>query len=270
MSHMVADFGTLRGLLHHLAREYSGRPLAADNVPAPAAPLVAALGAVPPPPGARLSNYLHMPPSIGEQFAALAAAAPLQGLTLHVSPARRAALKAAAAAEAASAAEAGEEETWVSTNDALVAWLWRTLAALPCRGGAVVPFMQALDMRRRLPEAALLAAGEGKGKCASLALQTPRGRHWTWRCPWAAWRCSCAAPWRGAWGGASARGPAYLSHALVAAALLPSHTRAESCPAHCPLHSQGPCPVRHRCGAADCRRRFRGRVPLFAGPPARA
>ena len=45
VSHLVADYGTLRAALHHLARAYSGRPLAPPDVPVPAAPLLAALGA---------------------------------------------------------------------------------------------------------------------------------------------------------------------------------------------------------------------------------
>ena len=162
VSHLVGDYGTLRGLLHHLARAYSGRALAAADVPAPGAPLVAALAAAPPPPGARQHNYLPAPPELGGQLAALAAAPSLQGLVLHVPPARLAQLKAQAAAEAAAAAAvdgsaggaaavlatsaggaagaAGQK--FVSTNDALMAWLWRTLAALPCRGGRVVAFNQ--------------------------------------------------------------------------------------------------------------------------------
>ena len=162
VSHLVADFGTLRGFLHHLAREYSGTPLAPADRPVMGQPLMAALCAAPPPPGARLHNYLPAPPTFGEALAALAAQPPLQGLTLHVPPARLAALRAQAAAEAAGeagAAGAAGEEGCVSTNAALMAWLWRTLAALPCRRGAVVSFFQALDVRRRLPEAALAACG---------------------------------------------------------------------------------------------------------------
>lgn len=157
VSHLVGDFATLRGLLHHLARAYSGRALAPADVPAPGAPLVAALAAAPPPAGARPHNYLPIPPQLGGQLAALASAPPLQGLVLHVPPARLADLKEQAAAEAAAAAAeehvggspaAGSmaagaaQQQWVSTNDALMAWLWRTLAALPCRGRQVVAFNQ--------------------------------------------------------------------------------------------------------------------------------
>ncbi len=166
VSHLVADFGTLRALLHQLARVYNRQPLAPADVPAPAAPLVAAL-AVPPPLGARPHNYLPFPSNIGEQLAAVRKLPPLQGLVLHVSPARLAKLKARAAADLAAAAAAGAagagtqaargggaaetsagqdsgeaEQLWVSTNDALMAWLWRTLAGLPCRRGAVVAFNQ--------------------------------------------------------------------------------------------------------------------------------
>ncbi|PSC70669.1 trichothecene 3-O-acetyltransferase [Micractinium conductrix] len=93
-------------------------------------------------------------------FAALAAKPPLQALTLHVSAARLAALKEqamaelAAAGSTADAAGDGQQGTcagaWVSSNDALMAWLWKALAALPCRRGAVTPFNLALDMRSRM------------------------------------------------------------------------------------------------------------------------
>lgn len=182
ISHMVADYSTLRCALHHLARAYSGRPLAAFDVPAPAVPLVATLAARPPPLGAQPYNYLPLPPDVGAQLAALAAAPQLQGLVLHVPPARLAEHKAQALAEAAAAAAGaaglgmgteaaaaavdsgggeggdatggeGNEPDWVSTDDALMAWLWRTLAALPCRRGAVTPFNRGLNMRGRLPAA---------------------------------------------------------------------------------------------------------------------
>lgn len=167
VSHMVGDFGTLRALLHQLARAYNRQPLTPANVPAPAAPLVAALAAQPPPAGARVHNYLPFPPKLGEQMGRLMAAPPLQGLVLHVPAARLAQLKEQAAADiaaaaaadpsqgaaqgstgsaaaAAAAGAAGEQagQEWVSTHDALMAWLWRTVAALPCRQGAVVAFNQ--------------------------------------------------------------------------------------------------------------------------------
>ena len=119
-------------------------------------------------------------------MAALQEMPPLQGLTLHVAPAQLAALKARALADlaATAAAAAGGQEAveggeltaggssggadseggtagagsgagmpedaspaWVSSNDALMAWLWRALARLPCRAGIVTPFNLALDMR---------------------------------------------------------------------------------------------------------------------------
>ena len=169
LSHMIGDFGTLRALLHHLARAYSGRPLAPADLPVPAAALVEALASVPPPPGAQPWNYVPLLPRIGEMFGPLLAAPPLQGLVLHVPPARLAALKAAASSEAAAAAAAeaaaagtdggggggdAPQPAWVSTNNALTAWLWRTLATLPCHRGEVSAFYQALGMRGRLPAAA--------------------------------------------------------------------------------------------------------------------
>lgn len=135
-SHLVADFGTLRGLLHHLAAAYSGRQ-PAGGTPQPVEPLVAALAVQPPPAGSQPWNYLRWPPSFMEQLMALAAAPAQHGLTLHFPPARLAALKTKAAAEAAAAAAAegggGSEPAWVSTNDALMAWLWKAFASLPCR-----------------------------------------------------------------------------------------------------------------------------------------
>ena len=181
VSHLAADFGTLRALLHQLARVYNRQPLAPADVPAPAAPLVAAL-AVPPPLGARPHNYLPFPSNIGEQLAAFRKLPPLQGLVLHVPPARLAKLKARAAADLAAAAAAGAagagtqaargggaaetsagqdsgeaEQLWLSTNDALMAWLWRTLAGLPCRCGAVVAFNQ-VCAPSELPSPAAAAA----------------------------------------------------------------------------------------------------------------
>lgn len=164
LSHLVADFGTLRCLLRHVAREYNGLPLAPEDVPGPSQPALAALEAAPPPLGARLHNYVPLPPSFGEQLAALAGQPPLRGLTLHLPAARLAALKSQAAAEAA--AEAGGEElgeAWVSTQAAVIGWLWRTLAALPCRRGAIVGLHQAMDIRPRLPGAAQAAAGGAQG-----------------------------------------------------------------------------------------------------------
>ena len=162
VSHMVADFGTVRAVLHHLARAYSGRSPTDADVPAPAAPAIAALAAasLPLPAGFEPWNYRPLPPVVSTQFAALAAKPPLQALTLHVSAARLAALKEqamaelAAAGSTADAAGDGQQGTcagaWVSSNDALMAWLWKALAALPCRRGAVTPFNLALDMRSRM------------------------------------------------------------------------------------------------------------------------
>lgn len=162
-SHMVSDFGTLRAVLHHLARAYSGRTLTAGDVPAPGAPAVAALAAatLPLPPGFQPWNYRPLPPDVGTQFAALVAQPQLQALSLHISVGWLEELKAQATAELAATpagTTAGGEggttadttPTWVSTNDALMAWLWKALAGLPCRRGAVTPFNLALDMRSRM------------------------------------------------------------------------------------------------------------------------
>lgn len=219
VSHMVGDYGTLRALLHQLARAYNRQPLSPADVPASAAPLVAAL-AVPPPPGARQHNYLPFPPDIGEQLAAITALPPLQGLVLHVPAARLAELKAHAAADHAAAAAAaagigsaaaesggvaadvdaatanGMGELWVSTHDALMAWWWRTVAALPCRRGAVVAFNQvggchallvkcpccvmllwpARCLVLWLPSVSLLSSGLIRSLCPSVA---SHARAWT-------------------------------------------------------------------------------------------
>lgn len=175
--HLVADFATVQGLLHHLARAYSGRPLTAMEVPVPATLLVDALEQLPPPPGVmQPCNYVPMPANIGEQLGALAAAPTLQGLRLHLPPARLAALKATAMTEAAAAAAAeaaggeedpGQQPAWVSTHDALIAWLWRMLASLPCHRGDVTAFSQPMDMRGRLAALAAEAyhsSGTGSGQ----------------------------------------------------------------------------------------------------------
>lgn len=152
-SHLVADFGTLRAVLHHLAAAYSGRsPI--GGAPQPAEPLVSALAMAPPPAGSTAWNYLRQPADFMEQMMALAAAPPQRGLTLHFPPARMAALKAQALAEAeAEAADAAadldggpEVPGWVSTNDALMAWLWKAFASLPCRCAS-------RRVRRLLPQA---------------------------------------------------------------------------------------------------------------------
>lgn len=168
MSHLVGDFGSLRALMHHLAAAYSGRALDPSAAPAPGEPFVTALASAPPPPSSRPYNYLSKPPGFDVLLGRLASAPPLHGLTLYFPPERLAALKARAAAEAEQAARgdgSGDgSPAWVSTNDALMAWLWKALAAMPCRGGAVTAFNQALDMRGRLalPAAGATAAAQGQ------------------------------------------------------------------------------------------------------------
>lgn len=141
VSHLVGDFGTLRAALHHLAAAYSGRA-PSDAPPQPAEPLITALAAAAPPAGTEPWNYLRLPAGFMEQMMALVAAPPQRGLTLHFPPARLAALKAQALAEAEAAEAAASDDGsadvpgWVSTNDALMAWLWKAFASLPCRCAA--------------------------------------------------------------------------------------------------------------------------------------
>lgn len=137
VSHLVGDFGTLRAALHFLAAAYSSRA-PSSAAPQPAEPLISALAAAAPPADTSSWNYLRQPANFMEQLMALVTAPPQRGLTLHFPPARLAALKAQAMAEgeAAEATDAGgssDTPGWVSTNDALMAWLWKTFASLPCR-----------------------------------------------------------------------------------------------------------------------------------------
>lgn len=94
---------------------------------------------------------------MGPTVARLVAAPPLQPLTLHVTPERLAALKARVQGEVEAAAGGADDDgpAWISSNDALMAWLWKALAALPSRAGrGAFAFNAALDMRGRLPSQA--------------------------------------------------------------------------------------------------------------------
>eukprot|EP00879_Flechtneria_rotunda_P020299 GHRR01021347.1.p1 GENE.GHRR01021347.1~~GHRR01021347.1.p1 ORF type:complete len:459 (+),score=135.47 GHRR01021347.1:106-1482(+) len=195
LSHLVADFGTLRAVLHHMACVYSDKPLD-QNPPTPAEPVVSALAAAELPPDSQPWNYLPWPSNTAEQFSAVLQKPALRCIRYHVPPARLKALKVQAladlqqlsqsasirpnaarskaevaaaltaatstaastsagngAADAAGSTTAAAEYRgmeWVSTNDAFMAHLWKTLASLPCRAGVVTAFNMALDMRSRL------------------------------------------------------------------------------------------------------------------------
>jgi hypothetical protein len=167
--HLLGDLDTCKTVLTAWAAAYSAGAAAAARPPV-LSPLgdrlLAAYAAPTLPPGwespiFERRAWTFLPKVLGGALWHIGGAGGVDSVSYHVPAARLAELKAQASAGAG--AGAGARDTWVSTNDALVARLWQVLGSLPPKRRSRARFYLSVNLRRRL---APPLPGDALGNCA--------------------------------------------------------------------------------------------------------